>query len=125
MKAAGVRELKKELNHRSQPELMEICLRLSKFKKENKELLTYLLFESENEDLYIQSVKEEIDAQFSEINTSNYYYIKKSIRRILKTTRKYILYSGKKETSIELLLYFCKKMNEFSPSVHRNKTLQK
>ena len=44
MKAAGVKEIKKELNDRSKEELAELCLKLSKFKKENKELLTYLLF---------------------------------------------------------------------------------
>ena len=46
MKAATVAQLKKELQFKSQEEIMELCLRLARFKKENKELLTYLLFES-------------------------------------------------------------------------------
>ncbi|MEO0572476.1 MAG: hypothetical protein AAF039_12285, partial [Bacteroidota bacterium] len=29
----------------------------------------------------------------------------------------------KKETEVELLLYFCDKLNEFQPSVHRNRVL--
>jgi len=53
MKTATVTQLKKELKHHSQAELIALCLRLSKFKKENKELLTYLLFETD-EDLFIQ-----------------------------------------------------------------------
>ena len=57
MKAVTVKELKTELVDRSHSELMELCLRLSRFKKENKELLTYLLFESSNEAGYINSVK--------------------------------------------------------------------
>ena len=99
---------------------MELCLRLSRFKKENKELLTYLLFESTDERAYIQSVISEVDEQFDQINRSSTYFIKKSIRKILKNTRKHIRYSGKKETEVELLIYFCSKMNGFTPSIHHN-----
>jgi hypothetical protein len=61
MKTATVRELKQELSHLSHNEILELCLRLSKFKKENKELLTYLLFEESNESIYIENVKIEVD----------------------------------------------------------------
>ena len=64
MKAATVKELRDKLKDCSPKELMEICLRLSKFKKENKELLTYLLYESKDESNYIESVKQEIDTKF-------------------------------------------------------------
>ena len=82
MKAAGVKAIKEELNSRSREELAELCLILSKFKKENKELLTYLLFESENESLYIKTIQDEIEIEFKEINRKSYYFIKKSIRKI-------------------------------------------
>ena len=123
MKAATVAQLKKELQFRDTEELLELSLRLSKFKKENKELLTYLLFEAHNEEGYIQTVHEELDEMFSEINTNSYFYIKKSVRKILRTLRKYIRYSGKKETEVELLLYFCQKLQDFEPSIYRNTTL--
>jgi hypothetical protein len=124
MKAATVKELKQELNQRSPKELLELCLRLSRFKKENKELLTYLLFEAENEDAYITSIKAEMDEQFAQINTRSYYYIRKSIRKILTSVKKYIRYSLKKETEVELLLYFCSKLKNFSPPIKRNTTLR-
>jgi len=108
MKTATVKELKSELQHLSSFELTEICLILSKFKKENKELLTYLLFERENEDLYIETTKEEIEKQFSEVNTSSVFYIKKSARKILRFTKTRIRYSKKPATEVELLLSFCK-----------------
>ena len=44
MKAATIIELKQELNNTSPAIVSELCLRLARFKKENKELLTYLLF---------------------------------------------------------------------------------
>ncbi|MBQ4822558.1 hypothetical protein [Aquimarina sp. MMG016] len=123
MKTATVKELKTELGYRSRDELVDICLRLSRFKKENKELLTYLLFESTHEEGYIIGVKEEIDEQFELINTSSYYFIKKSVRKILRMIKKYIRYSKNKETEVELLLYFCQKLKDFKPSIKNNTVL--
>jgi len=41
MKPVTIKKIKDELNYKSSQELIELCLLLSKFKKENKELLTY------------------------------------------------------------------------------------
>lgn len=123
MKAVSVVTIRKELKHKSNQELAELCLRLSRFKKENKELLTYLLFEADSEDGYIETVKQEIDEQFDLINTNSFFYIKKSVRKILRNTKKYIRYSLNKETEVELLLYFCKKLKAMKPSISRNTTL--
>ena len=123
MKTATVKQLKDELKHKSDEDLMNLCLRLSRFKKENKELLTYLLFESDNESGYIESIKQEVDEQFETINTDSYFYIKKSVRKILRIIKKYNRYSLNKETEVELLLYFCEKLKDFKPSIKRNVTL--
>ena len=123
MKTATVKQLKDELNHKSDEDLINLCLRLSRFKKENKELLTYLLFESDNESGYIESIKHEVDEHFETINTDSYFYIKKSVRKILRLIKKYNRYSLNKETEVELLLYFCEKLKAFKPSINRNVTL--
>lgn len=123
MKPATVTTLKNELKHLPEKELVEICLKLAKFKKENKELLTYLLFESDDEDGYINEIKEEMDEVFSEINTSHIYYVKKGMRKILRQIKKYIRYSKKKETETELLLYFCSKMKELKSSHNRSQQM--
>lgn len=120
MKAATLAEIKKELKHKTEEELLSYCLSLSRFKKENKEFLTYLLFEAADEEGYIQTVKNEIDLQFSEINNQNYYWMKKTIRKVLRLTRKYIRYSKKKRTEVELLIYFCQKMLLLKPSIREN-----
>jgi hypothetical protein len=120
MKAATIKELKQELNTHSSKELVEICLRLSKFKKENKELLTYILYESADEFHYIKSVKNEINLLFEQINYKSIYYIKKSVRKILNIIKKYIRYSKKKETEVELLMYFCNGLHDFIPKYHQN-----
>ena len=124
MKTATIKELKDELGHYSREELLDYCLRMAKFKKENKELLTYLLLEASNEAHYIEGLKELIDERFSEINTSNYYYIKKSIRKILREIKKHLRYSKNKETAVELLIYFCQKLALMQPSMNRSIALQ-
>lgn len=124
MKAATIKILKDELKHQNQDELLKLCLKLARFKKENKELLTYLLFEASNEDRYIETIKLEIDQSFSEINTKSFFYIRKSVRKILSSLKKYIRYSKKKSTEVELLLYFCLKLKQFKPSISRSPRLQ-
>ena len=124
MKAVSVITIKKELQHLSTTDIQELCLRLSRFKKENKELLTYLLFESHNESGYIESVKSYMDDEFETINTDSYFYIRKSVRKILRNVKKYIRYSQKKETEVELLLYFCEKLRDFSPSINNSVQLK-
>ena len=59
MKAVSISEIKKELTNLDGKTLQEICLRLAKYKLENKELLTYLLFEAHDESSYISLVKED------------------------------------------------------------------
>ena len=76
MKAATVNEIKLELANTPSDQLIDLCLRLAKFKKENKELLSYLLFEAFDEDAYIENIKQETLQQFEEINTSSLYFVK-------------------------------------------------
>lgn len=123
MKTATIHAIKQELATLSQAELIKLVLRLSKFKKENKELLTYLLYEASDESEYVQSIKDELDSLFTEINLTNYYYIKKTVRKILRQLKKYIRYSQQKETEAELLIYFCKKLKELNPPISGNTIL--
>jgi hypothetical protein len=123
MKAATIHELKQELINLSQKELVELCQRLGKFKKENKELLTYLLYEANDEDGYIKGIKKEIDELFSEINLSHLYFAKKSLRKIVRMINKYCRYSGIKTTEVELHLYFCTILKESGIPIRQNKVI--
>jgi hypothetical protein len=120
MKAVTVSVLKKELQEHSHQELINYCLTLAKFKKENKELLTYLLFDSQDEDEFIHTINDEVDLDFSKLNHTSVYYVKKSLRKILRNLKKYIRYSKKKETEAALLLHFCRKIKELKPRHQQN-----
>jgi superfamily II RNA helicase len=112
MKAASISEIKKELLELDPKVVQELCMRMAKYKKENKELLTYMLFEAHDEPAFVSNVKVEMDALFHSLPSGNVYYIKKSLRKILRIVNKQIKYSGLKQTELELRLYFCGKMKE-------------
>ncbi len=103
----SINEIKKNLLTLEPHELTALCLRMAKYKKENKELLSYLLFESQNETLYIEKTCNEINNLFEEIVISNSYKYTKQIRKILKFANKQIKYSGLTTTQIEILIHFC------------------
>ena len=117
MKAATIHQLKKELSELTPKQLLEICLRMAKFKKDNKELLTYLLFEAQDEPEYIALIKTTIDDQLNSINDGNLYFLKKGLRKIIRQVDKYLRYSGNKETEVEVRLYFCQRINEMGVPV--------
>ena len=115
MKTVSLSELKRGLQNVPLNDLPDLCIRLAKYKKENKELLTYLLFEADDEPEFIRTIKLEIDQQFTELNWSSPYLTKKSLRKILNYTNQRIRYSGQKRTEVELLIYYCKKFKKESP----------
>ena len=120
MNTASVSDLKEELKTLKPAQVVELCLRLSRFKKENKELLTYLLFEAHNEEVFISGIKKEIDELFAEINLSHLYFAKKSLRKIVRIINKYCRYSGIKQTEVDLRLYFCTVLKGSDIPIERN-----
>lgn len=112
MKAASLQEIKQELINLPPKQVLELCLRLTRFKKENKELLTYLLFEADDQQGYIDSAKIEIRESFADVSVHNYYLAKKSLRKILRSITKYGKHMGSKSGEAELLLFFCKMVKE-------------
>jgi hypothetical protein len=113
MKAASINEIKKELTDLSAERLVELLLQVTKYKKDNKELLTYLLFEAGNKQIFISSIKKEVKVLFEEINQDlNLYFTRKSIRKILRLVNKYAKYIDEKEAEVELLIYFLQQMHQ-------------
>lgn len=102
----NLQSVKKELQHLSSSQLADLCLRLAKYKKENKELLSYLLFDADNNDTYIEGIKQEMDELFNEL-PSHYYYAAKSMRKILKLITKHTKFMASKPAEIELMLHYC------------------
>ena len=123
MKAASISDIKEELSHLSPKELIEHCLRLTRYKKENKELLTYLLFEAHDEQGYVENIKKEIDEQFMELPKSNPYLNKKALRKILRSLNKYSKYMASKQSTVEMLIHFVTTLKNSGIRIHKSTAL--
>ena len=124
MKASSISEIKQELQNISSKEIMELCLRLARFKKENKELLTYLLFEAHDTEGYITNLKLEITELFTEVNKTNLYFAKKNLRKILRYINKHIKYISNKHAEATLLIHFCIQLKTSGVNVKKSTQLQ-
>lgn len=124
MQTASLAQLKKELQVMPHAELVEVCARLIKYKKENKELLHYLLFESSDEKTYIAHLKTEAEAMFAEVNIKSMHWAKKTIRKNLRWVNKYTRYSGVATTHIELLIHFCEQMKSLPLDYNESVSMQ-
>lgn len=106
MKPATIRELKRALAPLPREELLDACLRLAKFKVDNKALLTYLLLKSGDEAGYVDEVCAEIDEQLP----VNKIIHKKTLRKIIRTMEKCIRFSGDKETELHIRIHLCRQV---------------
>ena len=61
-----------------------------------------------------------MDNQFETINVSNVYFVKKTLRKILRITSKHIRYSGSGVVETALLIHFCKRMKLLGISINNN-----
>lgn len=106
MKPEKLGDIKKELLSRSVQELTDICLRLAKYKKENKELLNYLLYDAAEPLEYSNQVKLFLEEEFKNLQ-KHYYYSTKSLRKIIRLINRHAKYTASKQVELELSLWFC------------------
>ena len=123
MKTASLKEIKTALENEPPDQLLALCLRLAKFRKENKELLDYLLFESSDEQEYVKGVNEMLGEMFLTVNTKNIYFAKKTIRKIIRTANRYIKYTSSETTETEILIFVCEKIIALQINLKKNTAL--
>jgi hypothetical protein len=102
----GLQQIKKELQHLSATQLADLCVRLARYKKENKELLAYLLFQAHDEHSFLETAKDETTTLFGQL-PSHSYNAAKALRKVLKLNNKYSKFTGSKTFELELTIHFC------------------
>ncbi|WP_407431124.1 hypothetical protein [Arcticibacter sp.] len=105
MKTNGIAEIKKTIKNISQAELAEICLKLARFKKDNKEYLHFLLFESSDPLAYAEDVKESLQEPLTNLNRHPSLKVKE-LRKHLRVLTRHIRYTSSTEVEITLLIWF-------------------
>lgn len=125
MHAATIDTIKTELKQLPPKQVLELLLRLARFKKENKELLTYILFESANESDYVEQIKVEITEEMEEIDKLPAYQYKKQFRKIQRKINKPIKYIGNKSATAELYMHMVRLISKKKKTVSVTSFLDK
>ena len=125
MYTAGVREIRQELEAQTPKELINIIQRLARFKKENKELLTFLLFEAHDLDGHLATVREELLTSMLDIQPERIYLAKKTVRKTLRIANKHIRLIGSKAAEAEIRLHVCRLLQQSGLPIERNPVLQR
>ena len=123
MKPEKLNNIKKELAAKSVLELTDLCLRLAKYKKDNKELLNYLLYDAHDPMEYAKQVKAFAEEEFKVIS-HHYYHAGKSLRKILRLINKHAKYTASKPVELELLIWFCYSFLKYAPIHTSHKPIQ-
>ena len=123
LKPAELKDIRKEISTIDRKSLEEICGKLIRFKKENKELLSYLLFWSEDETLFQEELTSAITDLMQDVNTTSVFWAKKTIRKIVRHMNRYLGFSGNKITELEVRIHFCEEMKKLSLNIHESKVL--
>lgn len=107
MNAASVQTIRAALKELDRSELAALCLRLARFKSENKELISFILFDAAHPAEFLNGAHAEIDELFSQVNVSHVFYAKKTLRKILRMINKNIrITASDKSIGVELLIRF-------------------
>lgn len=124
MKAAGISEIKNELKELDKKELLELCLALAKYKKDNKEYLGYLLFDAHDKQAFAAEVRALADEEFVALKKQpNLYYVKKGLRKLLRIINRYAKYLDDKAAAADLHIYFCEALIDSRIPFHREKRI--
>ncbi|TDL99158.1 MAG: hypothetical protein C4K58_07705 [Flavobacteriaceae bacterium] len=123
MKSAGISQIKEALKQQSYSSLVELCLKLSSYKIENKQYLSYLLFDTHQREEYLEDLKGEIDLAFDNINQDSYFYVNKSLRKILREAKKHIKFAKDSAFEMELMIHFLKKTKSLSCNISQSPKL--
>ena len=125
MKTASVQQIREELEQLPPGKVLELCVKVIKFKKDSKELASYLLFDAHDEAGYIENIRAETDEQFAELPHSTLYLTKKSLRKILRNLSKYARHMNSVQAETEIRLHFCNKLRESGIPLHKSPALEK
>ncbi|MBL7926347.1 MAG: hypothetical protein JNK61_05495 [Bacteroidia bacterium] len=106
-KAVSISQIKQAVQTMPAKQLHELVLRLARFKKDNNDMLTYLIFQADDTDAYINEVNETVTAWFLEMNKSNVYLIKKTVRKTIRLIDKKIKFAALPKVTVEICMHWC------------------
>lgn len=107
MGTASIHEIRQQLKDADKKELVDIIQKLVRYKKENKELVHFILLESHDLQGYLTRVKDEVDEIFASTNQSSVFLAKKTLRKAIRVINKHIRFAADPGFEADLRLHYC------------------
>jgi len=124
MKPATLVQIRKELETISPQRLMALTLRLIKLKSENKEFVSYLLFDEDQLSEYLADLKFEISEVLDGASFTQPLIAKKALRKCQKYITKHAKYMGSKDAEAELYMFLLRKIHEKGINRYTHRAIQ-
>ncbi|WP_200978809.1 hypothetical protein [Echinicola sp. 20G] len=112
MKLPSLAQIKKELSHLPEEELIGLLMETAKFTTDNKQFLFFKIYGRENPGFFQEMVEEELQQAFENANLDHAHFAKKSAQAIRRKLNKYLKFTKDKPTQIELIAFFCRELSE-------------
>ncbi|MFM7709422.1 MAG: hypothetical protein ACKO5C_00765 [Ferruginibacter sp.] len=121
----GVQELRKRTADLQTSELIQLLSRLMRFKRENKELVAYELFVRDQPEVWFSEIRESFNSELETMNTSHPYFMKKTMRKLIRRAKTYARYAGDPAIESELFCGLLEVFNEHHLHVHPSDIVRK
>ncbi|GAB4107739.1 hypothetical protein GCM10028791_01860 [Echinicola sediminis] len=112
MKLPSLAQIKKELSHLTEEELIALLMETAKFTTDNKQFLFFKVYGRENPGFFQEMVEEELQLAFEGANLDHAHFAKKSAQAIRRKLNKYLKFTKEKTIQIELIAFFCRGLQE-------------
>ncbi len=120
MKAASIKQLRTEIGNLPPHKLAALTERLIKYKKDNKELASYIIFYEEDEAGFADDVETALEEQFGLINFKTAFFAKKGLRKMIRIANKFLRYTPNKSTQARIIMDVLSRLALIPASLKKN-----
>ena len=117
MDKCSIASIRKELKNLEREELVLVCLRLARYKKDNKELVSFLVFQR-NEEEFILEVKTEIHFEFTGLKLLSAFQQKKILQKSIRKINKYSKFCLSKTFDLVMFMFICQSLRDSGISLY-------
>jgi hypothetical protein len=121
----GIHEIRVKTNELSVESMHRLLTRLMRFKRENKELVAFELFVRDEPEAWFADIRKECHATLDDMNTSHPYFMKKTLRKLIRTVKTYARYAGDPAIEAELLCILLEAFHQRRLHEHTADKIQK
>ena len=88
-------------------------------------MLSYVLFEAQDEQQYVETLKESLKELFEEVNVKTLYIAMKNLRKIIRLANRFLKYTSIKESHVQIYMFILQEILALDLNLSRSTSLLK